>query len=181
VELHAEARQRAVAHGHHESVLGPGRHGEFLGQALVPRAQRVVTPGFQGRGQAREQRAPVVLHGRRATVHGDRVDLQRAAAVLDQRLVSQAHAQHRRRRRKPPEQLERHARLARPPGPRPEHNRRRTERQESLDVERIVAQHLDLRPQTRHLLVQVPGERVVVVDQQDHGRLAVRAGMGRRA
>ena len=44
------------------------------------------------------------------------------------------------------------------------------ERERVLDAHRVVADHLHLRPQLAEVLVEVEGERVVVVDEEDHAR-----------
>ena len=165
VELHALGRQLAVADGHHRVAVG-GRALE-LGRQVGVDHQRVVAPGRERRGQALEDRAPVVLDLGRLAVH--RLAAHHPAAEgLGHRLVAQAHAEHRGAALgEAPDRLGGDARLAPActvPG---ETTTRAGPRASSSSTRRgVVAHHLGLGAQLAQVLDEVEGERVVVVDHE---------------
>src|SRR4051812_17721763 len=68
VELHALARQLAVANRHH-GFARARRHLELVGQRVGVHDERVVAPGHERGFEAAEDRPAVVLHARGLPVH----------------------------------------------------------------------------------------------------------------
>lgn len=83
-------------------------------------------------------------------------------------LMSQAHTQNRRFARHMPDQRNQNSCLARRARPRRKQNSLRLERLDLLHRQLIVAPHLYLRTQLAQVLHQVEGERVVVVENENH-------------
>ncbi len=98
VELHADDRQRAVAHRHHLAVLGVRGRLEHVGQPR--RGERVIAPCVERLRQIGEEAGPVVLHGARLPVQQLLRIAHLAAEGLDDRLVPEADAEGRDRRRR---------------------------------------------------------------------------------
>src|SRR5256885_8358226 len=82
------------------------------------------------------------------------------------------------RRPDPPHDVRRNPRLARRTGPGGDDDMRRSESLDLLVRRNVVASYNGLFSQLAHVAGQVVDERVVIVDQQDHG---TRAAMSPRA
>ena len=129
----------------------------------------MIAAGLERIGQVEEELVAVVVHERGLAVHRRGIALERAAVVLDEALVSEADAEERRRIGQTTQELGTDARVARTARPGAQHDRARLQREHAVDRERVVALHEDLDAETGERLVHVPGERVVVVEQEDHG------------
>ena len=70
------------------------------------------------------------------------------------------------------DQVEADAGLVRRAGAGRQHDRLGLAREHVVDRDLVVAMHDDVRPQLAQVVDEVEGEAVVVVDQQDHGRLS---------
>ncbi len=165
VKLHAPQRLAAVAQAHDDVVLRPGDDLELLGHVLD--RERVVADGVEGRGQPLEEPGPGVLHGAQAPVHRLRRVLDRAAEGVADALVPEAHAEQRDSaladRAGADAEVRRPVRPARP--------RRDDDGVEALGCDRrrvgVVADHHGgLAVDLAQKLVEVVGERVVVVDEE---------------
>src|SRR5207302_9326521 len=93
-------------------------------------------------------------------------------------LVPQAHAKNGRVRAETPNHVRGDPRFAGRAGPRRDNDMRRPESLDLLVRRGVVASYHGVFPQLAHVAGQVVDERVVVVDQQDHG---TRAAMRPRA
>ena len=165
MELDALGGQLAVADAHHDAAAAGGDL-EAGGDVLVDH-QRVVAPDGQRRGQAREDRAAVVLDRRGLAVDGQMAD-DRAAEGLRERLVAQAHPEGRHAGLR--EAAHRPRPRCRPRWACTARARRRRGRSSrassSSTVGAVVAHDLELAAQLAQVLDEVVGERVVVVDDE---------------
>src|SRR5207247_1996000 len=87
-------------------------------------------------------------------------------------LMPQAHTEDGDRRPEPPHDVRRNPRLARRTGPGGDDDMRRSKSLDLLVRRSVVAAYNGLFSQLAHVAGQVVDERVVVVDQQDHGTSA---------
>ncbi len=171
VELDAPDRQGAVPHAHHDAVLGPGDGLQHVGQP--PGGQRVVADHVVRAGQAGEDVGAGVAHRPDPAVHRlRRVDDLAAEQVADA-LVAEADAEHRQAALQDRAAADAEVPLpVGPAGPGGDHDRVEVLEAELGEVGAVL--HHRRRPAV-HLaeqLVEVVGERVVVVDQQgSHGAL----------
>src|SRR4051795_5838596 len=170
VELDALGWELAVAQGHHDAAPA-GRHLEAVRDACVVHDERVIAPHGQRRGQAGEDRAPVVLDGRRLAVNGH-VTHDATAEGLRHRLMAEAHAQGRHAGlREAAGDLDRHAGLVGRARPGRDDDPLEAALEQLVDARAVVAHDLELAPQLAQVLDEVVGERVVVVDHEDlHGQ-----------
>ncbi|MCY1176850.1 hypothetical protein D9M73_171370 [compost metagenome] len=167
VELHAVDRQRGMAHAHHRSVIGARVDHQRVRQILDD--QRMIARRGERRGQAREHARSVMRDGRGLAVHQPAAH-HAAAEMLADCLMPQAHAQ----QRTPScgagrHQIERDAGLGRGFGAGRDQEPLRIAGQRLGGGQRVVAHHLYLRAQLHQVVDQVPGEAVVIVDDEDHG------------
>ena len=172
VELHAPQRAGAVLEPHHDVVVRPRRHAQVRGHRAD--GQRVVAHGREALRDAVEQAAPVVVDRAQPAVHHLRRVLDRPARDVGERLVAEAHAEH--RDVGALERVQRDADVALvlgPPGARRDHDVVEAQRLELLPRQLVVAHDdrlaaVDLAQQVE----EVEGEGVVVVDQERaHGRI----------
>src|SRR5206468_4857540 len=103
------------------------------------------------------------------------------AEGLPDRLVTETDAQQRYPPRERPHGLERDARVVGGLGSRRDHDRLGVTRRDAIHRDPVVAVHLDLGPQLLKILDEVVGERVVVVDDDDHARASARSMASIRA
>src|SRR5262249_31454577 len=94
----------------------------------------------------------------------------RAAEGLSDCLVAEANPDHRDRRRRLADQLEADAGLVRRARTGRQHDRFRVHGDHLVGRDLVVAVDDDVCPQPAEIMVQVEGEAVVVVDQDDHSR-----------
>ena len=170
MELHAPQRQVAVAHTHHDAVVGPRQLLELVGKRRD--GQRVVAHDLERRGNAREEVDARVPNVRDAPVHGlGRADDLTAEEVAEA-LVAKADAEH--RQTAVEDHAGAHTEVAVSVGPtRAGRDDGGIELVESEVGPRGVVPD-DGRRLPAHLadqLVEVVGERVVVVDE-DHAHQA---------
>src|SRR6185437_707925 len=92
----------------------------------------------------------------------------RAAVGLADRLVAEAHAERRNGRAPPPNRIDGHAGLGRRARPGRNDNRRRRQLPDLVDGDGVVPTDGRLGPQLAEILHEVVGERVVVVDDEEH-------------
>ena len=133
------------------------------------RRERVVAARLERIGQAVEQPAAVVPHRARLPVHELARVADLAAADLDERLVAEADAERRRGGEEPLEDRARRARVGRTAGAGGDDEVRRREPLRLVRVDLVVAPHDDLLAERAEQVREVPRERVVVVDEEDHG------------
>ena len=172
MELHADDRQLAVAHGHHLAVVGVGGRLELVGQPR--RRERVVAARVERLGQAGEEAGAVVAHRARLAVQQLARVADLAAERLDDRLVAEADAERRRRRREPADDLDRRAGVRGPAGTGGDDELRRREPFRVVRGDLVVPQHLHVDAERAEEVREVVRERVVVVDQEHHRSLRLR-------
>ena len=153
---------------HDHAAVRPGRDLEALGDALRRDHQRVVPGGGERIGEAGEERPAVVTDLGRLAVHELRGAHDLPAEALGEGLVAQAHPED--GHRGAADELDADAGLVRRARAGGDHDALGPERQRVLDAHRVVADHLHLGTQLAEVLIQVEGERVVVVDEEDHAR-----------
>lgn len=93
MKLHAVDRSLPMANGHHGPVLTPRRDRESSRNGLGIGDERVVAHGFEWPRQPREDAVSVVMDGARLAVHHFGGTNHAAAELVDDELVSEAHAQ----------------------------------------------------------------------------------------
>src|SRR5687768_10620265 len=169
VELHALHRQAAVAQPHDLAVLGFGADLEARGQSLALDDQRVVTGGHKTILQLGENPPAIMLDARNLAVHHLLRAHHLAAERLSDRLVAKAYTEDRYPAGQPLDGGERHPGLVRRTRAWREHDMRRRERLDLRYVELVVAHYAHVGAELPEVLHQVEGERIVVVDHQDHG------------
>ena len=87
---------------------------------------------------------------------------------LDDRLVAEADAERRNPRPEPPDHVDRDAGVGRPAGAGGDDDVRRRELLRFVGRDRIVPEHAHLRAELLEEVHEVVGERVVVVDDEEH-------------
>src|SRR3984885_3969526 len=182
VELDALDRAGAVADGHRDPV-GPRRDRQFRRQRGLVDDERVVEGRLEGVRQARQDAVAVVRHRVRLAVdRARRLDHPGAERGAD-RLGTQADAEQRDARlRAGGHRGDADPRLGRGTGSRRDHHARRPGGDDLGRGHLVVPDDLDARPRGAQEVSEVPGEGVVVVDE-DHERRARRGegGRGRRS
>src|SRR5690606_5188938 len=173
MELHALHRMLAMAQPHHfldaaVLVLGPGRHFQALGQRVLVDHQRVVARGLVAIGQPCEHALAPMPDRRGLAMHDPARADDLAAVHLADGLVAQAYAQDRDPWPEFADDVHRHSGFVRRAGTGRDHDPFRRQLLDGRNVQRIVAHHLDLRPQRLQVLHEVESEAVVVVDHQQH-------------
>src|SRR5438046_1137706 len=157
---------------------------------IAPRASIVVSTDSMITGPARpeaarrrgreagEQTTPVVADAGCFAVHRTPGAHDAGTVRGADALMPQAHTEDGDRRPEPPHDVRRNPRLARRTGPGGDDDMRRSKSLDLLVRRRVVASYNGLFSQLAHVAGQVVDERVVIVDQQDHG---TRAAMSPRA
>src|SRR5207245_5371015 len=128
--------------------------------------------------ETREQATRVVVDAGRFAVHRSTGAHDAGAVRGADALMPQAHAEDRRAGAEAPHDVGRNPRLPRRAGPGGYDDVRRLQGLDFLERRRVVASYNRLFSQLAHVAGQVVDERVVVVDQEDHG---TRAAMSPRA
>jgi hypothetical protein len=168
VELHALDRMPPVAKTHDLAVLRPCGDLEVSRETRFEDHQRVIAGRLEAGGKTPEDPAAVVGDGGRLAVHLSARAGDRPPEGLPDGLVAQADAQDRHPGVKALDQPERDAGPVGVAGPGRDHDRLRGERLHVVDRERVVARHAHGGAELAHVLHEVVGERVVVVEDQDH-------------
>src|SRR5262245_20489492 len=169
MELHAMDRQRAMLHRHDHPVVGFRGDVQTVRQRRAVDDQRMVAGGLEGLRRSLEDALAGVGDHRQLAVHELRRPLDQAAKGLADRLVPEADAEQRHlgvARRL--DEIEADPRLVRRARTRRQHDRLRPRRQHLADADLVVAVHHRLGAKLTEIVVEVEGEAVVVVDQDDH-------------
>src|SRR5688572_11944753 len=153
---------------HDLAVLGPGGDLQVGRYRLRQDHQRVVPRGRERIGQAGEDALTVVADLRRLAVHLRLRARHRATKRLADRLVTQTDAQDGRVSAQAVDDLQRDPGLVGGPGAGRDHDALGLQRRDAVDVEGVVADDVRLRAQLAEVLDEVVGERVVVVDDENH-------------
>ena len=173
VELHTEDRQLTMAQGHHDPVGNMGLNLEGVGNAVGLDAKRVVPRRSEGRRDTREQAAPIVHDLVGLAVHGSGCPAYARPEHVGYGLMAQTHAEHRNPGgRCCPDDVSRDTAVARRSWPRRDDDATGAKSHRFVGGHRIVAAYLDLGAESGEQLDQVVGERIVVVDDEDHATTA---------
>ena len=161
----------AEAHDHAGAVTFDGVRADLeIGwQAFFVDDQRVVACGSHGRVDAAEDGFAVVLDAAGFPVHQVFGADDLAAEGFAHCLVSQANTEYRSLAGELPDEVDADAGLVRGAGAGGDHDVVGFQGLDFVDGDLIVAADLDLRAEFSQVLHQVVGERVVVVEDEDHG------------
>ncbi len=129
----------------------------------------MVTGGREGATEAGEQAAAIVLDRRALPVHELPGTDHLPAEGRAHRLMSEAHAENRHPGREALDRRHRDARILRTARTGRNDDVRRRERFDLVERHHVVAPDQHLGAHLAQVLCEVEGERVVVVDQQEHG------------
>ena len=169
MELHAFHAEGLMAHSHDFSF------GRFRGDLKAGRKaraidnERMVSRRVEGIGQLPENRPAVMLYGRRLTVHEAHGSDDFSAKCDGQRLMTKADAQKRQASGEMLHGLDRDTRLVRRARSRRDNDAAGLEGLDLFDRNLIVAIDPYVLPQLAQILNEIVGERVVIIDHQQHG------------
>src|SRR5882672_1294776 len=169
MELHALDIKLAMAHAHDLAVFGFRGHFQAARQAIAPNRKRVI-PGRKERARdTAENTGPRMDDpGGLPVNHLARMPDCPPEGLAD-RLMPQAHSEYRHLAREIANCGQRYSRFARGAGSRGNDDALRAHRPDVRGSDLVVAGDLDLGSQFLQILHEVPGERIVVVDHEDHG------------
>src|SRR5579864_396020 len=180
VELDAFDDGRPVPHAYDDPVLGAGRHFERCGQlARIDDEGMVARAGDRSR-QARKNGTAVVVDAGGLAVHGGAAADHQSSAGRADALMPQADAEDRDASRQRFDKRRADAGLRGRARARRDDDRFRRQRAHVVHRDGVVAADVRNLAQFAQILHEVVGERVVVVDHQDHRDLS-RYGPARRA
>src|SRR5690349_15215904 len=169
MELDAVDGPAAVPQAHdHAIARRPGGHFELRRETLLRDDERVVSRGQKGTVDAAEDAASVVLDGRRLPMHRHDGPHNLAAECRANRLVPQAHAENRRRLSKAANHGHRDARVLGPSRPGRDDDALGLHLDDLLQRRRVVAHDSNVGAELPEVLHQVVGERIVVVEDENH-------------
>src|SRR5512133_1008666 len=171
VELDTVDRELAMANRHHLAVTTGRRDLQLVGEGR--RSQGVVAAGKEVVRQVAEDAAAVVAADARLSVDERPRLPDLAAEDLDDRLVATADTERGSTRREPADDLGRGAGSRRPSRPGRDHQMRRSQPLGLIGIDRVVPVDDHLGAELAEQVREVVGERVVVVDQQDHPRASL--------
>src|ERR1035437_3268562 len=144
-------------------------HLQCCGQRRAFHDERVVASNLERRWQPGEQITPIVIDARRLAMHGSGRSDYVAAIRLSDSLVTEAHPEGRNTVAERPNGFYGDPRLGWRTRAGREDHRRRSHRGDLLDRYGVVAADDDLGPKLAKVLDEVVRERVVVVDDEEHG------------
>ena len=176
MKLHPIHRQRAMPDGHDfPRAVGscrPGIDKKIARQRGGIDHEAVIAGGFDRAGQSGKESFAAMLNRIDLPMHQPAGAHNRAAKHLANRLMPQTDSQNRHPAGKAPHRITRHARLRRRARTGRNHQMRRCQGGDLVAADLIVAAHKNLHAGSdlAQSLHQIPGERIVVVDQQDHDR-----------
>ena len=178
MELDALNGEGAMAQAHNHGVPiavfgGAGGDGQFAGERALGHDERVIAGAGERGGQIVEDALAVVIDGAGFAVHemGGADDL--AAEGLADGLVAETDAEDGHFSGHVANERDENAGLAGCTGAGREQNALGPQSFHLLDGQLVVAIDLDLCAQFAQVLDQVVGERVVVVEDEDHGGFSV--------
>src|SRR5712692_4146118 len=169
VELDALDGEMTMAQAHDLAVLSSRGDLEDGGETLVEHHQRVVARGIEVLLEPREHPAAIVMDAGGLAVHLLARARDGAPERLADGLVPETDAENRRGRVEASDQTERDARAVRIARPRGDDDALGLESLDVFDGDLVVPGHVHARAQLAHVLHEVVGERVVVVQHENHG------------
>jgi len=173
MKLHSLDRKLSMAQSHDGTgsifLCGPGANLEFVRQILFLHDQRVIARGRHGTGQAVEDGFVIVRDGAGFAVHEVRCAHDLSAESGADGLMSQADAEDRNFSGEVADQIDADAGVLRGAGAGRDHDSLGLHGRDGGDRDLIVAAHFDSSPEFAEILNQVVRERVVVVENEEHG------------
>src|SRR6266508_3216332 len=169
VELDALDSEAPVAQPHDLADLGPRRHFEVFGQALVQHDERVVARRFEVLRKSLEDTAAVVVDARGLAVHLLAGAGHGASEGLADRLVPETDAQDGRALVQAADEGQRDAGAVRISGARGDDDPVGGHARDFFDGDLVVAHDAHRGALLAEVLDEVVRERVVVVEDEDHG------------
>ena len=157
-------------------VGSPGGDLELGGETLLEHHQRVVARGIEVLLEIREDAAAIVMDPGGLAVHLLARARDGAPERLADGLVSETDAEDRGGGVEASDQPERDARAVRIARPRGDDDALGPEPLHLVERDLVVARHVHARPELTHVLDQVVGERVVVIQHENHGFYRIRGG-----
>src|SRR5712692_8651616 len=168
VELDTLHGQMPMAQAHDLAVLSSRGDLEDGGETLVEHHQRVVARGIEVLLEPREHPAAIVMDAGGLAVHLLARARDGAPERLADGLVPETDAENRRGRVEASDQTERDARAVRIARPRGDDDALGLESLHLVERDLVVARHVHAGAQLAHVLDEVVGERVVIIQHQDH-------------
>src|SRR5712692_3926162 len=168
VELDTLHGQMPMAQAHDLAVLSSRGDLEDGGETLVEHHQRVVARGIEVLLEPREHPAAIVMDAGGLAVHLLARARDGAPERLADGLVPETDAENRRGRVEASDQTERDARAVRIARPRGDDDALGLESLHLVERDLVVARHVHAGAQLAHVLDEVVGERVVVVQHENH-------------
>src|SRR5436190_4494120 len=174
MELHADDGERLVTNGHDFPVaarcIGPGAHDEVARQRVGPDYKAVIARRGERIGQAAKNALAVMLDFVRLAVHQPFGPHDHAAGGLTDRLMAKTDAEDRQLAEKSLDAFDRNAGFARRAGTGRDNQVAGLFGGDLVASNLIITMDLDFdrRVDFTQPLDEVVGERVVVVDEQDH-------------
>ncbi len=175
MELHAFDSQFLVSHTHDFAVFGPRGHFKTIGQRLALDGERVVTRHDEMLGQVGEHTFAVGFDLAYLAVHDGLRANDAATECLADRLMAEAHAENRIFARELAQHVQRDARVLWIARSRRQADPLWTELRDFVERDFVVAISPYVFAEFAEVLDQVIGERVVVVDHQQHGLSPVKS------
>ncbi len=181
MELDAENRQFPVRETHDLTFLGPGRDFQASRQGVPLHDEGMVPRCLKWAGQSGENIFPIVVDRRGLAVH-ETVRADDIAAVhLSDALVSEADAKDRDFAAEMPDRFAADSRFRRRAWTRRNHDAFRSERCDFRNRDLVIPPHDDIRSQFAKVLDEVVGERIVVIDDEQHpGKFTRKSGRTQR-
>src|SRR4051794_3124499 len=167
MELHSVHRKRAVPDSHDRSVAGARRRFEYIRQRVGDN-ERMVAAGDEGMRNAAEYATAVMFDRRHLAVHQLRRPDHRAAERDADALVAEAYAEHRDARAESANHFNRDSRVFGPPWTGGNHDALRLQRLHLVERDPIVPLDERRGPELTEPLREVIGERIVIVDEEQH-------------
>src|SRR5262245_41289482 len=127
----------------------------------------MITAGFKGLGQAGEDCAPVMMHGRGLAMHEPTGSHDSTAEYGHQRLMAEAYTENRNMSRKGLDHMHRNAGVVRSARPGRDREMCGFEVLRFPDADGIVAIHAHVGTEDQERLHQVIGEGIVVIDEKE--------------
>jgi hypothetical protein len=169
VELKSDDKPAAVPQGHDLALFAFRRDHEIVGQSLLCYHEGVVASCTQRIGQAGEDAEAAVADERGLAMHRPTGADDLAAECLTDALVPKADAEDWNPRAEAFDQGNRDSGLVRRAWTGRDDNMRRRQAFNRLEIDAVVADDVGRPTQLADIAGEVVDERVVVVDEEDHG------------
>ena len=180
MKLHALNGELLVAQTHNDPrailIVCPGADLEVRRQIFFPHDQGVITRCRHRRTDPAKNRAAIMLNGARLAMHQRLCPHDLPAKSRADGLVSKAHAKHWYFPGKITDQIDAYPGILRGAWPGRNYDSLRAKRINLRNLDLVIPPHLDLRTQFAQVLNEVIGERIVVIENEDHGSILAPVG-----